>query len=312
MPPCSASARWPCAFSVSTSVSTSRRVRQNTSADGRILHVEHAVERRRLVGARRRCRRPGARAAACRRRSSRARSSPAPGSSGGAARSPGSAPASSPRTAPSAASSGVASRIASRSSAKPMSSISSASSRTSMRRCVELQRPAADVIERAARRGDDDVGAALERADLLLHRRAAVDAAARVTPTPLRVLVDRLGDLHRQLARRHEHEAAGLRARVGLAARAAAASAARRRRSCRCRSPPARAGRCRRAAGGWSRAEPASALRSRARRPRRSARRSVPVRRIRPPRRRLSSNSYPSIIRHLERQKSHAAIASTG
>ena len=52
MPPCSASARWPCALSISTSVSTSSRVRQKTSADVRILDVEHALERRRLVGAR--------------------------------------------------------------------------------------------------------------------------------------------------------------------------------------------------------------------------------------------------------------------
>ena len=33
----------------------------------------------------------------------------------------------------------------------------------------ELQRPAPDVIERAAGRGDDDAGAALERADLLVE-----------------------------------------------------------------------------------------------------------------------------------------------
>ena len=44
-----------------------------------------------------------------------------------------------------------------------------------MRSGVELQRPPPDVIERAARRRDDDVGAALERADLLVHRRAAVE-----------------------------------------------------------------------------------------------------------------------------------------
>ena len=63
-------------------------------------------------------------------------------------------------------SAGVASRIASRSSAKPMSSISSASSSTTTCTRVEAQRLAADVIERAARRGDDDVDAALERAKL--------------------------------------------------------------------------------------------------------------------------------------------------
>ena len=40
---------------------------------------------------------------------------------------------------------------------------------------VELQRLAAQVVERAARRGDDDVGAAAQRADLLIHRRTAVE-----------------------------------------------------------------------------------------------------------------------------------------
>ena len=57
-------------------------------------------------------------------------------------------------------------------------------------------------------RGDDDVGPALERADLLLHRRAAVERHDTSTPAALRVLVDGLGHLHRELARRHEHEAA--------------------------------------------------------------------------------------------------------
>ncbi len=74
---------------------------------------------------------------------------------------------------------------------------------------VELQRLAAHVIERAARRGDDDLRAALERGDLLVHRRAAVERQ-HGQPDAFRVLVDRLGDLHRQFARRHEHQAAGL------------------------------------------------------------------------------------------------------
>ena len=104
------------------------------------------------------------------------------------------------------------------SSANPMSSISSASSSTSTRTRVELQRLAADVIERAARRGDDDVGAALERADLLLHRRAAVERDDDEAGAA-RVLVDRLGDLHRQLARRDEHQTTGRgRLRLLLAA----------------------------------------------------------------------------------------------
>ena len=102
--------------------------------------------------------------------------------------------------------SGVASRIASRSSAKPMSSISSASSSTSTR-TLEVERPAPDVVERPARRGDDDSAPRFERTDLLLHRRAAVDRHD-AQPGAARVLVNRLGHLHRELARRHEHEAA--------------------------------------------------------------------------------------------------------
>ena len=75
------------------------------------------------------------------------------------------------------------------------------------RECASsVERLAAEVIERAAGRGDDDVGAALERADLLLHRRAAVErhdldarCRARTCGWPRH--------LHRQLARRHEHQA---------------------------------------------------------------------------------------------------------
>ena len=243
MPPCSASARWPCAL---------QRLDQRLDLEPRAAEDDRATSgspcraRGRAPPAcarAARCRRPAGRAAACRPRSSRARSSRAPDCSGGAARSTGCAPASSPRTAPSAASSGVASRIASRSSAKPMSSISSASSSTSIAQVVELQRAAPDVIERAARRGDDDVGAALERADLLRASARRRRPAATRDADALRVLVDRFGDLHRQLARRHEHEAAGLRFAGVVFERAAAASAARTPRSCRCRSPPGRAGR---------------------------------------------------------------------
>ena len=78
---------------------------------------------------------------------------------------------------------------------------------------VEAQRVAPQVIERASRRRDDDVGAAFEGADLLVHRRAAVERQDG-QPDALGVLVDRLGHLHRQLAGRDEHEAAGL-ARAG-------------------------------------------------------------------------------------------------
>ena len=102
MPPCSASALWPCAFSVSTSVSTSRRVRQNTSADAGVLGLEHALERRRLVRARDDVGHLADARQLAGRRLSRARSRRAPDPSGDAWRSTGCAAASSPRTAPSA------------------------------------------------------------------------------------------------------------------------------------------------------------------------------------------------------------------
>ena len=73
---------------------------------------------------------------------------------------------------------------------------------------VEPQCLAADVIERAARRGDDDVRAAFESANLLLHGGAAVERDD-ADGGPVRVLVDRLADLHGQLARRDEDEPAG-------------------------------------------------------------------------------------------------------
>ena len=92
-----------------------------------------------------------------------------------------------------------------------MSSISSASSRTSTSTRAEIERAAAQVIEHAAGRADDDFGAAAQRANLLIHRRAAVDRHD-VQVRALRVLVERFGDLHRQLARRHEHERADLAA----------------------------------------------------------------------------------------------------
>ena len=76
---------------------------------------------------------------------------------------------------------------------------------------VELQRAAPDVIERAARRRDDHLRAALELADLPVHRCAAVDRQHR-QPDTLRVLVHRLGHLHRQLTSRHENQPCGLRA----------------------------------------------------------------------------------------------------
>jgi len=69
----------------------------------------------------------------------------------------------------------------------------------------QLERAAAQVVERASRRGDDDVHAAAERADLRAHGRAAVDRQdgdAEGPPVPMH----RLGDLHRELSRRHQDE----------------------------------------------------------------------------------------------------------
>jgi hypothetical protein len=71
----------------------------------------------------------------------------------------------------------------------------------------EHQRLPTEVVEGSARRRHDDVGAPIECARLLLHGGAAVDrndAEARAAP----VLVQGLGDLHRQLARWHKHEPA--------------------------------------------------------------------------------------------------------
>jgi hypothetical protein len=78
---------------------------------------------------------------------------------------------------------------------------------------VERQRLAAQMVERAAGRGDDDVGAALERADLLTHWRAAEDRHDGQCAA-FGVFVERFRDLHRQLARGHEDEAANRTARA--------------------------------------------------------------------------------------------------
>ena len=78
---------------------------------------------------------------------------------------------------------------------------------------IQRQRAAADVVERAAWRCDDDAGAALEGANLLQHRRAAVERQ-HGQPAAARVFVHRFGDLHRQLARRDEHQPVGASAIV--------------------------------------------------------------------------------------------------
>jgi hypothetical protein len=80
---------------------------------------------------------------------------------------------------------------------------------------IEPQRAAADVIQRPARRGDDHVDAAFQSPDLLAHCRSAVnrgDLHSELSAVP----VDRLGDLHRELARRHQHEPRRAAARAGL------------------------------------------------------------------------------------------------
>ena len=81
-------------------------------------------------------------------------------------------------------------------------------------RC-QVHRLATDVIECASGRGDHHVDAALEGADLRLHRRATVDRH-RDRAESLAVAVDRLGDLHRKLAGGHEHERGGAFARCGI------------------------------------------------------------------------------------------------
>jgi hypothetical protein len=70
---------------------------------------------------------------------------------------------------------------------------------------IELEVSAADVIERAAGCRHRGVDAPLQGADLLIHRRAAEERSDMDAEAPA-VLVDGLGDLHRQLPRRDEDE----------------------------------------------------------------------------------------------------------
>ena len=122
--------------------------------------------------------------------------------------------------------------------------------------------------------------AALERAHLLEHRGAAVEGKHGQLAAP-RVLVHRFGDLHRQLARRDEHEPRVRRRPRRRGSRDGAASAARTRRSCPCRWPPGRAGRGPRGGAESSRAGRGSAPRIRAPRPTRRSRRPARAWRIR-------------------------------
>ena len=74
---------------------------------------------------------------------------------------------------------------------------------------VELQRAAADVVEHAARRADDDVGAAFELVDLAADRLAAVERHAGHPPA-VGELFEFVAHLHGELARRHQHRARGV------------------------------------------------------------------------------------------------------
>jgi hypothetical protein len=67
------------------------------------------------------------------------------------------------------------------------------------------QRSPGDVVERAPGRRHHHVGATIKRPQLPADRLAAVDRQnARANATP--VAMHRLRDLHRELARRHEHQ----------------------------------------------------------------------------------------------------------
>ena len=111
------------------------------------------------------------------------------------------------------------------------------------------------VVEQAARRGHQDVDAALE----LRHLRAEADAAEHAIDVSLQMLAvgfDGCLDLRREFARRREDQRAQRLARPAAVRRraawtAAAGSAARSRRSCRCRSARRPAGRRRRARREW-------------------------------------------------------------
>ena len=91
------------------------------------------------------------------------------------------------------------------SSTNPMSSISSASSSTTVATASNCRVAAAQLVDGPARRGDDDVHPARQRPQLLPDGAAAVH---RQHPgaQPAAVLVHRLRHLHRQLAGRHEHQ----------------------------------------------------------------------------------------------------------
>ena len=81
----------------------------------------------------------------------------------------------SPRRAGSGGARGSRARILRMSRMKPMSSIRSASSRTRISTARQVDGALADVVEQAARGGDDDLGAGAQGADLRIEADAAVD-----------------------------------------------------------------------------------------------------------------------------------------
>ena len=119
-------------------------------------------------------------------------------------------------------------------------------------------------------RGDDDVHAVAQGAELAADRLAAVDRQHPGAELAA-VAVHRLGHLHGELAGRHEHEGDGSRPADGRIEQLQR-RAGRTRRSCRCPWRPGRARRGRRGSAGSRRAGSASAPRSRAR----SARSAAP------------------------------------
>ncbi len=98
----------------------------------------------------------------------------------------------------------------------------------------ELQAPAREVVEDAAGRADDDVGAVLEARELRPDRRAAAQGEDLDVVARAREAADLGAHLLGELARRAQDE--GLRAARG----SARAARARRPPSCRCPSSPAR------------------------------------------------------------------------
>ena len=120
---------------------------------------------------------------------------------------------------------------------------------------VQAQRAAVHEVDGAARGGDDDVDALLQRLPLRADGRAAVDGGDAGTATAVEagaVAGDGLGDLQRQLTGGGEHHAEGRVAAAAASGRISAggpASAARTPPSCRCRWRPGRAGRGPRPAG---------------------------------------------------------------